>query len=68
MWSELSVRATDWLRAGVVTQRTRVYQTERDLQRGLLVGVSLPVMESTFYWFNPGAGDQFAVVSLGLSF
>jgi hypothetical protein len=40
MWSELSVWPTQWLRAGVVTQRTRVYQTERDIQRGLLVGVS----------------------------
>jgi hypothetical protein len=68
MWSEVSLQATDWLRAGLVTQRTRVYRTDRDIQRGLLVGVSLPMVESTFYWFNPGAGDQFAVLSLGVSF
>ena len=68
MWSELSLQATPWLRAGMVTQRTRVYRTDREIQRGLLVGLSLPVVEATFYLFNPGAGDQFAVLSLGVSF
>ena len=38
MWSELSVWPTEWLRAGMVTQRTRVYQTERDIQRGAARG------------------------------
>jgi hypothetical protein len=68
MWSELSVWPTHWLRAGVVTQRTRVYQTERDIQRGLLVGLSLKKLEGTVYWFNPGNDDHFTVVSLGVSF
>ena len=68
MWSELSVWPTEWLRAGVVTQRTRVYQTERDIQRGLLVGVSLKKLEGTVYLFNPGSDDHFTVVSLGVSF
>jgi hypothetical protein len=68
MWSELSLWATDWLRAGMVTQRTRVYQTERDIQRGPLVGVSFSRIETAFYWFNPGANDEFAVLSFGLSF
>jgi hypothetical protein len=68
MWSELSFWPTDWLRAGVVTQRTRVYQTERDVQRGLLVGFALKKLDGTVYFFNPGAGDYFTVVSLGVSF
>jgi hypothetical protein len=68
MWSELSVRPTEWLRAGLVTQRTRVYQTERDIQRGPLVGVSFSKIDATFYWFNPGADDHLAVLSIGFSF
>jgi hypothetical protein len=67
-WSELSWWPTEWLRAGVVTQRTRVYQTERDIQRGLLVGFTLKQLDGTVYFFNPGADDHFVVVSLGLSF
>jgi len=68
MWSELSVWPTEWLRAGMVTQRTRVYQTERDIQRGLLVGVTLKKVDGTVYFFNPGSDDHFTVVSLGVSF
>ena len=68
MWSELSVWPTEWLRAGVVTQRTRVYRTDRDIQRGLLVGVSFKWVEGAVYFFNPGSDDHFTVVSLGVSF
>jgi hypothetical protein len=68
MWSELSLWPTGWLRAGVVTQRTRVYQTERDIQRGLLVGFTVRKVDGTVYFFNPGADDHFTVVSLGVSF
>ena len=68
MWSELSLWPTEWLRAGVVTQRTRVYQTDRDIQRGLLVGFVLKKLDGTVYFFNPGADDYFTVVSLGVSF
>jgi hypothetical protein len=68
MWSELSLWPTEWLRAGVVTQRTRVYQTDRDIQRGLLVGVALGHVEGAVYLFNPGRDDHFTVVSLGVSF
>ena len=68
MWSELSLWPTGWLRAGVVTQRTRVYRTDRDIQRGLLVGFTLKKIDGTVYFFNPGADDHFTVVSLGVSF
>jgi hypothetical protein len=67
-WSELAVWATDWLRAGIVTQRTRVYQTARELEVGVLAGTSLSRIEGTVYFFNPGATDRFVVVALGLRF
>jgi len=68
MWSELSLWPTEWLRAGLVTQRTRVYKTERDIQRGLLVGFTYKKLDGTVYFFNPGSDDHFTVVSLGVSF
>jgi hypothetical protein len=67
-WSELSLWATDWLRAGMVTQRTRAYQTPRDIQRGILVGATGPKVEGTFYFFNPGSDDRFFVGSIGVRF
>jgi len=68
MWSELSLWPTEWLRAGVVTQRTRVHQTDRDIQRGLLLGFAFERLDGTVCFFNPGSDDHFVVVSLGVSF
>jgi hypothetical protein len=68
MWSELSLWPTEWLRAGLVTQRTRVYRTERDIQRGPLLGVSWRGVEGAVYFFNPGSDDHLTVVSLAVSF
>ena len=67
-WSELSVWPLGWLRAGMVTQRTRVYQTARNLQRGVLAGLSSERIDGTVYLFNPGAGDQFWVASVAVRF
>jgi len=67
-WSELSIHATDWLRAGMVTQRTRTFGTPRDIQRGILAGVSVGKVEGAFYLFNPGSDDHYAVATVGLSF
>jgi hypothetical protein len=67
-WSEASLWMTGWLRAGLVTQRTRVYQTPRDIQRGALVGLSGSRVDGAVYFFNPGADDHFFVASIGVTF
>jgi hypothetical protein len=67
-WSELSYSPTDWLRAGLVSQRTRAYQTELDIQRGVLVGFSGKRFDFTAYVFNAGWTDPTVVLSLGVGF
>jgi hypothetical protein len=66
-WSELTFAPVDWLRFGVVAQRTRVYQTDLDIQRGLLVGISLEHVDLTFHAFNPGGEDQTLVFAARVS-
>ncbi len=68
MWGELSFWPTEWLRAGIVTQRTRVFQTEREIERGLLVGFAFKRVDGSVYFFNPGSDDHYTVVSIGVSF
>jgi hypothetical protein len=66
-WSELTVSPLDLLRLGMVVQRTRAYETELELQRGFLIGVSYEMLAFTFYVFNPD--KKVAVVcSLSASF
>ncbi len=67
-WSEFSVWAAEWLRGGIVTQRTRVHRTPLDIQRGFMLGMAISRFEPVFYYFNPGSSDHFFVVSFGVEF
>ncbi len=71
-WSEASVWATDWLRAGLVTQRTRTIrerlENPREIERGALIGLSLGKFEGAFCLFNPGSDDSYIVASFGVGF
>jgi hypothetical protein len=63
-WSELTVTPLSWLRAGLVVQRTRAYHTNRDIQRGLLIGVSHGRVELTADFFNVDESAPIIVVAL----
>jgi hypothetical protein len=67
-WSEMSVRVTESIRTGVVTQRTRAHGAPLDIQAGLLVGVTLSKVEPVFYFFNPVSHARFFVASIGVEF
>ena len=67
-WSELTLSPLDWLRFGMVTQRTRAYETDRDIQRGFLVGLSYKKLSFTTYVFNPDESKPTVVLAVGVTF
>jgi hypothetical protein len=67
-WSEVTYGITESLRAGLVVQRTRAYQTDRDVQRGLIVGYSYRRAEFTFCLFNPDDDKPTSAFSIGFHF
>ena len=67
-WSELGFKATEWLRLGVVGQRTRAYGGDRDIQRGPFAQVTWGPVTLGAFWFNPGSNDQVFVGSIGVAF
>lgn len=67
-WSELAWAPADWFRLGVVVQRTKVYKTDFDIQRGFLVGFAYKNATFTTYVFNPDASRPTVVLGVGLSF
>jgi hypothetical protein len=67
-WSELTYAVTDAFRAGLVVQRTRAYQTDRDVQRGLILGYSYRRAEFTFCVFNPDEDKPAGALSVGFRF
>ncbi|PWU10923.1 MAG: hypothetical protein C5B50_24460 [Verrucomicrobia bacterium] len=67
-WSELTYSPLEWLRAGIVVQRTKAYQTPLDIQRGLLVGVTYKRFDFATYVFNAGWTDPTIAFSASVSF
>lgn len=67
-WNELTYSPTDWFRAGLVSQRTRAYQTPLDVQRGFFAGVSYRRVDFTTYVFNVGWTDPTVVLAMGFKF
>jgi len=61
-WSELGW-SKGWFRGGIAVQRTKVYQTDSDVQRGVLAGGSWSRVDAAIYWFEPGS-DHTAVMLL----
>lgn len=68
-WSELTIAPWEWLRLGLVTQRTRVYAAKREIQRGLLAGLTYQEVASvTFYVLNPDDSEPILIFAAGLTF
>jgi hypothetical protein len=67
-WSELTLAPVAWFRFGVVVQRTRVYHSAREIQRGLLLGVSYKALDLSAYVFNPDTPKPSVVLALALTF
>lgn len=67
-WSEFTLVPADWFRIGAVIQRTKLYQTDFDIQRGFLVGFSFKQLDLTAYVFNPDASHPLVVLGASLTF
>lgn len=67
-WSEATLSPVDWLRLGLVVQRTRAYETDLEIQRGLLAGISIKSLDLTAHIFNWGWEEPTVVLSASVNF
>jgi len=67
-WSEIGWKPTEWLRLGLVGQRTRVVQNDRELQRGVFAQFFFGKATLGVYAFNPDASSRYAIIALGVQF
>jgi hypothetical protein len=67
-WTDLTYSPKDWLWFGLSAQRTRLYDTDLEIQRGLLVGGGFKNWELTGYLYNIGFDDPFVLLTLSASF
>jgi hypothetical protein len=66
-WSTLTYAFTDWLSAGVVTERSKLVDDDLSLQRGLALELRRENLGLSLYAYNLGSDDSYAVVSLGFA-
>jgi hypothetical protein len=69
-WSQLGYRpgAQHWAHFGLVTQRTRIYGGDREVQHGPFLEVTYGKVTVGGYWFNPGSSQQVVIASVAVSF
>lgn len=67
-WSELTVSPFADFRCGLVTQRTRLYDSPRDVERGLLVGCAFQGLDLTVCLFDPDESQTTLVLGVGVEF
>ena len=67
-WSEVTLAPADWFRFGLVTQRTRVYKSDREIQRGLMAGFTVRRADFTGYLFSPEEDTARFVFAVAVTF
>jgi hypothetical protein len=68
VWTDFTYSPLDWLWFGLSGQRTRLYETDLEVERGLLLGGGYRWFGLTGYLYNPGFDDPFVIITISLSF
>jgi hypothetical protein len=67
-WSELGWTPAEWLRVGLVGQRTHTVHNDRDLQRGVFAQLVFGRATLGVYAFNPDDASRYTIAALTLKF
>jgi hypothetical protein len=67
-WSEVAIAPVAWLRGGMVTQRTRAYQSAREIQRGPFVNGTVGRIDAAAFVFIGNGRTPTYVLSMGWSY
>jgi len=67
-WTDFTYSPLDWLWFGISGQLTKVYETELETDRGLLLGVAHQNFEFTGYYYNAFTENDFFMLALTAEF
>lgn len=67
-WTQFTIQPTDWLQTGIVIQRTKAYESDMDIQPGLMLVLTYEQLEFSGYVFNLGWEDPTFAIGIGFSF
>jgi hypothetical protein len=67
-WTDLTYSPLDWLWFGISGQRMKLYQTDVEIDRGLIIGGSYKQVQIASYLYNPFTDDVFFMLALTTDF
>jgi len=67
-WGEVAWNPYQWLRVGLVGQRTHTVDVGREYERGLFAQVTVERVTFSIYAFNPDSSVRYVIASLGMRF
>jgi hypothetical protein len=67
-WIELGWSPNEHIRTGISGNRTRLIQTEREIQNGVFAQYSFMHLTAGFHYFNPLSEDYFLIATLSYAF
>jgi len=67
-WTDFTYSPKNWLWFGLSAQWTQLYQSELEIQRGMLVGRSVRQFDLTGYLYNLGSDDFYVILTFGVNF
>jgi len=67
-WGELAISPVGALRTGISFQRTRLYQTDLDVQVGAFAEYSFWKLTGGVHYFNPFSNDEFVILTVNIDF
>ena len=66
-WTDFSYSPLDWLWFGISIQRTKLYDTDLEIQRGLLLGGGYRWFGLSGYLYNLGWDEPYGIITLTVS-
>ena len=68
MYSELAIRPIHPLRTGMIAQRTKLFQTEHEIERGLFAEYYFKRFRAGVFYFSPFSSGNFWIASVSIDF
>ena len=67
-WSELAISPCENFRAGLSANRTRLFESDLDFERGVFAQYSFWKLTAGVYYYNPFSSDYYILTSLEIEF
>lgn len=67
-WTELAITPFNNFRTGISANRTRLYQSDLEVQKGIFTQYSFWKLTTGLHYFNPFSDDYFLIATLSIEF